>query len=72
MAFALDRATGKVTWMPFTVCCWDSAVPDFKPIAFRKNSRLLVVTGSRNEEGKGVYYYELKDNGFVLIHEATP
>ena len=70
MSFALDKKTGKVAWLPFTVCCWDNADSDFEPIAFRKNSRLIVVTGSRNEQGKGIYYYEFQQGEFVLIRQV--
>jgi hypothetical protein len=67
MSFVLDKTSGQVSWLPFTVCCWEDFDPDVEPVAFRKNSRLLVITGSRNELGKGVYYYEFKQGQFVLI-----
>ena len=70
MSFALDKKSGKVSWLPFTVCCADSVATDAMPLSFRKDSRLLVVTGSRNEDGKGVYYYEFKRGEFVLVHEV--
>lgn len=69
MSFALNKKSGKVSWLPFTVCCSDSVETGAEPIVFKKDSRLVVVTGSRNEQGKGVYYYELKQGQFVLLHE---
>lgn len=62
---AIDAKTGRVTWLPFTVCCWDVDVNE--PIEFRRDSRLLVVHGSRNEEGSGTYYYALDEDGFKLV-----
>lgn len=77
MGFALDKHTGDVIWLPFTICCWADNSPDFMPIAFHKNSRLVIATGSRNEQVDGVFYYELKAGQFALVHEnlqkgATP
>lgn len=70
MTFVIDKKTGKVIWLPFTVCCWDNMDADFNPVSFRKNSRLIIITGSRNEQGKGIYYYEFKQNKFILIHQV--
>ncbi|NPT42065.1 hypothetical protein GNZ12_12190 [Paraburkholderia sp. 1N] len=61
----IDAKTGRVTWLPFTVCCWDVDVQE--PIEFRRDSRLLVVHGSRNEEGGGTYYYALDKDSFKLV-----
>jgi hypothetical protein len=69
MSFALDKNSGKISWLPFTVCCWDDVEAGAQPLTFRKDSRLVVVTGSRNEQGKGVYYYEFKKERFILIRE---
>ncbi|KAE8758700.1 MULTISPECIES: hypothetical protein [Paraburkholderia] len=62
---AIDAKTGRVTWLPFTVCCWDVDVQE--PIEFRRDSRLLVVHGSRNEAGSGTYYYALDKDEFKLV-----
>ncbi len=70
MSFALDKKSGEVAWLPFTVCCWDNVKVDAEPISYKKDSRLVIITGSRNEQGKGVYYYEIKDVKFVLVREA--
>jgi hypothetical protein len=61
---AIDARTGHVVWLPFTVCCWALEVSE--PIEFRRDSRLIVVHGSRNEAGGGTYYYQLTAAGFVL------
>jgi len=62
---AIDAKTGNVVWLPFTVCCWDVDINE--PIEFKRNSSLIVVHGSRNEAGGGVYYYRLEQSGFVLV-----
>jgi len=62
---AIDAKTGHVRWVPFTVCCWDVNVQE--PIEFRRDSRLIVVHGSRNESGSGTYYYALDKGQFKLI-----
>ena len=65
MGAAIDAKTGKVYWLPFTVCCWPVEVE--KPLDFRLDSNLIVFTGSRNEEGQGVYYYKFENNSFTLL-----
>ncbi len=69
MTFVIDKKSGEVSWLPFTVCCWDSTEPDFVPIDFRKDSRLLIISGSRNESGKGIYYYQFIQKEFILINQ---
>jgi hypothetical protein len=60
-----------VVWIPFTVCCAPEGV---SPLEYRKDSRLLIVRGARNEQGNGTYFYALTHEGFVLINaqEAPP
>lgn len=70
LVFALDADTGRVHWLPFSVS-WgleDKGVGDqYPPLDFRIDSRLLVVAGSRNEHGHGLYYYVFDGNGFRLL-----
>ena len=61
----IDARTGQVYLLPFTLCCWPVEVE--KPIDYRVDSRLVVFTGSRNEQGQGVYYYKFGDNRFTLL-----
>lgn len=61
----IDAKTGQVYFLPFTICCWPVEVE--KPIDYRVNSRLVVFTGSRNEQGQGVYYYKFENNRFTLL-----
>jgi len=51
MAAAIDAKTGNVAWLPFTVCCWDSNITE--PLEYHRDSRLLIVHGSRDEKGMG-------------------
>jgi len=47
MSAAIDAKTGQVIWLPFTVSNWPAEVKE--PLEFRRDSRLLIVRGSRNE-----------------------
>jgi len=62
---AIDARTGVVVWLNFSVCCWPLDVD--KPLEFKLTSTLLIVRGSRNENGGGTYYYVLKDQRFSLL-----
>lgn len=70
MGAAIDARTGRVGWLPGTVCCWPVAVED--PLAFRLDSALLAVTGLRNEkEGdQGTHYYRIEGLRFVHVRDV--
>lgn len=70
MAAAIDAKTGVVSWLPFTVCCWDIQVTE--PLEFRPDSRLLIVHGSRNEQGAGsdVHFYDFQGAQFRLLQHG--
>ncbi len=65
IAAAIDARTGDVTWLPFTVCCWASDVTE--PLTFRRDSRLLVVRGMKNETDPGTYFYRVEERKFVQV-----
>ena len=65
MGVVIDGRTGRVYWIPFTICCWPLDV--LEPLEFHLDSRLIVFTGSRNEKGQGVYYYKFNGSRFVLL-----
>jgi hypothetical protein len=67
MGAAIDAKTGAVAWIPFTVCCWDFAITE--PLEYRRDSRLLIVYGSLDEQGAGsaVHYYEFDGKRFAPI-----
>lgn len=68
MSAAIDAKTGAVVWLPFTVCCWEPGIAE--PLQFKRDSRLLVVHGSRNEQGGGVHYYQFDGKQFSEIADA--
>ena len=55
----INLRTGVVYFPPFYVACEYSTESKGDPIAleYRADSRLLAVTGARNEVGGGVHYY---------------
>lgn len=70
MGAVIDANTGKVRWFPHAICCWGDIERDdnFTPIAYRLDSRLIVFTGLRNEEGdQGAHFYEFTERGFKYI-----
>jgi hypothetical protein len=71
----IDAKTGDVYFPPFYVSI--VAGPDEKmdqipePLQFKPDSKLLIVTGARNEKGGAVYYYKWDNNRLALI-TSTP
>jgi len=65
----IDARTGRVYMLPATRCCWQAVDENFKPVEFRPDSRLIILSGSRNEkEGdEGTHFYKFENNRFVLI-----
>ena len=68
----IDARTGRVFMLPFSLCCWgtEAGVDDrFKPVEFRLESSLIVLSGARNEKD-GDYatrFYRFQDNRLVLL-----
>src|SRR5215469_9894515 len=71
----IDAKTGNVYFPPFFVSV--VAGPEEKmdeipePLQFKPDSKLLIVTGARNEKGGGVYYYKW-DNKQLSLISSTP
>ncbi|MDL2358168.1 MAG: hypothetical protein QFF03_23200 [Pseudomonadota bacterium] len=65
MTAAIDAKTGAVSWLPFTLCCWRADIVE--PLEFRLDSRLLIVQGSRNEQGSGTHYYTFDGRRFSEV-----
>lgn len=62
---AVSARTGKVIELPGTVCCWKGGGNN---IIFRNGSRLLVLAGLINEQGRhGAHFYELRNSEFFYI-----
>jgi hypothetical protein len=71
----VDAKTGAVFMPPFYVgprafVEGQTGEPE-EPLQFRVDSRLLIVSGSRNEKGEGVYYYKWDKNRLTLIATAA-
>ena len=53
MGAAVDLKTGRVTWVPDTLCCWwepdDDAANEVEPMEFRLDSRLIIFHGMFGE-----------------------
>ena len=70
MGAAEDAVTGKVVFIPFSICCYAGAMdaPDWDAMQFRADSSLIVFHGQRNEEGvNGDHYYSFDGSGFRLL-----
>jgi len=68
MGAVFNAKTGQVTFLPSTVCCWGDVDDDFRPIKTRADSRLIVLSGLRNEEEPmGAHFYEFRDGEFQFI-----
>lgn len=61
----LDRRTGAVAMLPFAV--HRPLVPLFEELEYRADSRLLVATGSLNEERDGTFLFLWNGSAFVEL-----
>jgi len=67
----VDAKTGRVFMPPFyvgprAVAEGSDSEPE-DPLKYHKDSKLLIVNGSRNEKGEGVYYYKWDMGKLTLI-----
>ena len=71
MGAAIDHRTGRVIWLPGTICCWPDEPGDatVEPVSFRLDSGLLVLTGRRNEADgdEGIHLYRIDGTRFVSV-----
>jgi hypothetical protein len=71
MGAVIDAKTGKISWLPGSVCCWEGFDDNFEPIEFRLNSRLIILSGfineSENGDGLDSHFYEFKNGKFIHI-----
>ena len=63
----IDARTGAVYFTPSLLLVVGEMGQNEDRLQFRKNSRLLIIVGSRNEEGNGKYFYLWKNNRLQLI-----
>jgi hypothetical protein len=79
MGVIINLATGRVTFLP-TVCCWGEIDLAFRPVEFRRNSRLVVLSGMLNEEGRNAaHFFDFRDERLIPVtsilrvtKDATP
>ena len=70
MGAIIDAGTGRVFMLPTTLCCWGANVDEkFNPVEFRPNSKLIILSGARNEkEGDlATRFYKFENNRLILI-----
>lgn len=69
MGAAIDARSGRVAWLPGTICCWPVEVED--PLTFRRDSTLVAMTGQRNEKAgdDGTHYYRIDGLRFVHVRD---
>lgn len=78
MGAAVDVRTGAVVWLPGSLCCWYSdgqaTAGEVEPLRFRLDSRLLVLTGRRDERDgdAGTHYYAIEGNRFIHLLDVPP
>lgn len=52
MGAAVDLRSGRVAWLPSTLCCWyagDPSAQTIEPVRYRLGSRMIILDGLRNE-----------------------
>lgn len=64
----IDARTGRVAWLPFSLCCWDLPVPE--PVQYRADSDLIVLNGQRNEGVGGTFFVRFVAGRFRPVAEA--
>jgi len=64
----MNAETGRVTFLPNTICCWETTDDDFKPVRFRPDSDLIVFSGLLGEEDPMArHYFEFFEDRFLLL-----
>lgn len=65
----INAQTGRVFMLPTTLCCWGIVDDGFEPIEYRRYSRLIILTGARNEEegDLATRFYKFEHHRLTLI-----
>jgi hypothetical protein len=63
----IDARTGNVYFTPSVLWVGGQLYQEEDRLQFRKDSRLLIVAGARNDEGSGRYFYVWRNNQLRLI-----
>jgi hypothetical protein len=78
MGAAINLRSGRVAWLPGTLCCWykggQGETQEIEPVHYRRDSRLIVLNGMRNErEGDlGTHLYAMEGGRFVHLLDLPP
>jgi hypothetical protein len=69
MGAVIDAQSGRVTFLPATVCCWSMTVDDgFRAVEARLTSRLIVLSGLLDEKGQmGSHYFVFDGLNFTKL-----
>jgi hypothetical protein len=68
MGAIVDVATGKVHWFPGDLCCWYEMGEEVEPVEFRRDSKLIILNGTLNEQGDVARrFYKFEKNSLVLL-----
>ena len=69
MGAVIDAQSGRVTFLPATVCCWSTSVDDgFRPVEARSTSRLIVLSGLLDEKGTmGSHFFIFDGHSFTRL-----
>lgn len=72
MGAAVDVVTGKVVWLPVTICCAQGTDKNFQPIVARINSRLIVLSGLRNKKDgdDAAHFYSIEGDRFQFVADV--
>ncbi len=70
--FIVDARSGKIFYdPPFSICCVEKLGKGYgfvDMLEYRLSSKLLIVRGERNEDGKpGTYYYKFENDKLTLV-----
>ncbi len=70
---AIDVSTGNVVWLPATICCARNTDANFDPVIFKLNSRLIVLSGLRDqkENDDAAHFYSIEGSEFVFVADIT-
>ncbi len=66
----IDAKTGTVYFSPLISFVGGQLFQEEDRLQFRKNSRLLVVAGAKDDEEIGKFYYEWKNNRLRLLRKT--
>jgi len=68
MGAVIDAQSGRVTFLPATVCCWSVSVDDgFRPVEARLTSRLIVLSGLLDEKGTMGSHFVFDGHSFAKL-----